>query len=269
MSAGEMMTMKIKRSEFSCMREGLMIRGTEFRPDTGERLPIAIVSHEFMCNRLFSARYALMLAKLGFAAFCFDFCGGCIVGASGGRTTDMSVMTEMKDLKAVIDYAESLPYTDADRLVLMGCSQGGLVSALTAAELGDAVERLILFYPALSIPDDARKGQMIKARIDPGNVPETFNCGVMRLGRRYAEDVMELDPFSAISRYRGRVLIVHGNADKLVDISYSRRAQEVYENAILQEIDGAGHIFIAPAHVREAVDTVRAFMRGKFSDKKQ
>ena len=40
---------------------------------------------------------------------------------------DMSVMTEMKDLKAVIDYAESLPYTDADRLVLMGCSQGGLV----------------------------------------------------------------------------------------------------------------------------------------------
>ena len=132
------MTMKIKRSEFSCMREGLRILGTEFRPDTGERLPIAIVSHEFMCNRLFTARYALMFAKLGFAAFCFDFCGGCIVGASGGRTTDMSVMTEMKDLKAVIDYAESLPYTDADRLVLMGCSQGGLVSALTAAELGDA-----------------------------------------------------------------------------------------------------------------------------------
>lgn len=255
--------MKIKRSEFSCVREGLKIRGTEFRPDTGERLPIAIVSHEFMCNRLFTARYALMLAKLGYAAFCFDFCGGCIVGSSGGKTTDMSVLTEMKDLKAVIEYAKSLPYTNTDRLVLMGCSQGGLVSALTAAELGDDVERLILFYPALSIPDDARKGHMIKARIDPKNIPDTFNCGIMRLGRRYAEDVMELDPFSDISRYKGRVLIVHGNADKLVDISYSRRAQAVYENAVLKEIGGAGHGFFAPQHLREATGVVREFMQGR------
>ena len=64
-------------------------------------------------------------------------------------------------------------------------------------------------------------------------------------------------------------MVVQGNAERLVGIADAGGAQEVYEDAVLQEIDGAGHIFVAPAHVREAVNTVRAFMRGNFSDKKQ
>lgn len=37
----------ITRSFFECQRNGMTIRGTEYRP-TGENLPIAIVCHGFM-----------------------------------------------------------------------------------------------------------------------------------------------------------------------------------------------------------------------------
>ena len=266
----------MKHQEFTCKRGSLRLRGSMFRPAEGERFPIAVVSHEFMANRLFTIRYARLLASLGYAAFCFDFSGGCIVGGSQGRTTDMTVFTEMEDLRAVIAHALAQPYTDSERLLLMGCSQGGLVTALTAAELGKQVEGIILFYPALSIPDDARKGSMIRAKFDSQNIPETMRCGPMKLGRDYAASVLELDPFSVISAYRGDVLLVHGNADALVDISYSRRAYDAYrvaaETALqageiqsmpriaFHEVDGAGHIFLKAKHNQDAVNAVTAFL---------
>lgn len=270
---------KLTRHAFTCSRGSLRLRGTVFRPAEGERFPIAVVSHEFMANRLFTMRYARLLASLGYAAFCYDFSGGCIVGASQGKTTDMTVFTETEDLKAVIAYAKEQPYAYPNRLLLMGCSQGGLVTALTAAEPETRAEAIILFYPALSIPDDARKGSMMSAKFDPENIPETMRCGPMKLGRGYAASVLDLDPFSAISAYHGDVLIVHGNADTLVDISYSRRAYDAYRaaaetalqageiqtmpNLAFHEVDGAGHIFTRPKHNQEAIEAVTAFLANR------
>jgi dienelactone hydrolase len=71
---------KLKHQEFTCSRNQLRLRGSMFHPAEGERFPIAVVSHEFMANRLFTIRYARLLASLGYAAFCYDFSGGCIGG---------------------------------------------------------------------------------------------------------------------------------------------------------------------------------------------
>ena len=144
---------------------------------------MVIVCHEFMTNRLFSYPYAMALAKSGYATFCFDFCGGGIVCGSDGDSRDMSVLTEIEDLKSVIAYAKEQRYTNEKPLLLMGCSQGGLVAALTAAELPEEVGGLILQYPALMIPDAARKGEMLWMRFDPNNVPEEMRSGPMRMFR--------------------------------------------------------------------------------------
>lgn len=216
---------------FSVVRDGLTIRGLMYKPQ-GNKLPIAVVSHAFMMNIWTTKKYAAHLAEKGYLAFCFDFNGGSVLpNKSDGKTTDMSVMTELADLMAVINYAKAQPCADPDNLTLMGCSQGGFVSALAAKKLGDQVKNLILFYPALSIPDDARKGQMISAKFDPANVPEVLKCGVMKLGRRYVTDVMELDAFAEISGYQGNVLILHGDKDKIVDISNSEKAHAAYKKA--------------------------------------
>ena len=54
---------------------------------------------------------------------------------SDGKNSDMSVITEIRDLESVIEYTQNLEYTDEKEIVLMGCSQGGFVAALTAAKL--------------------------------------------------------------------------------------------------------------------------------------
>ena len=168
-------------SEFHCQRDSLTIRGTEYRPlqaDAGTKLPVAIVCHGFMAFQDTVRQYARALAEAGYVAYCFDFCGGSVIkGKSDGRTTDMSVHTEVRDLEAVMDFVQSQPYNDSSKLLLMGCSQGGFVSALTAAKYPDRVSKLVLFYPALCIPDDARAGKMMFAKFDPKNIPDLFRCG--------------------------------------------------------------------------------------------
>lgn len=87
----------IRRRTFSCMRGDLTICGTEYRPN-GEKLPIAIVCHGFMANQQTVRQYARVLAKIGYCAYCFDFCGGSVppLGRSDGATTDMSVLTRCR-----------------------------------------------------------------------------------------------------------------------------------------------------------------------------
>jgi len=244
----------ITESTFECKRDGLTICGTIYRPK-GDHLPIAIVCHGFMAWQDSVKHYAAFLAEMGYAAFTFDFCGGsAMCGKSDGKTTEMSVLTETKDLETVIEHVRNLSYTDSEKILLMGCSQGGFVSALVAAKNNFPIEKLVLFYPALCIPDDARAGKMMIAKFDSQNVPDTFRCGLMKLGRCYAMDVMQMDAFAEIKNYAGRVCIVHGTKDKIVDVSYANRAAEAYKSTMpigMQEskrvqlhfIDGGGHMF--------------------------
>lgn len=255
----------VEREDFSCERDGLTIKGTVFLPKGKTDCPIAVISHGFMANQMFSQIHAQNLAKMGYAAFCFDFCGGTLVGSSDGDSTDMSVLTEAEDLKAVIEFAKSQSYTDENELILLGCSQGGFVSAIVAAEMKEEVDALILLYPALCIPDDARSGEMMFAKFDPQNVPETFWCGPMKLGRRYVTDVIDMDPYEIIHQYTGKVLIIHGNQDETVDISYALRAVETYSQAgadvEMKIIDQGGHMFFRPSHAYKALGYIREYVR--------
>ena len=245
---------KIQKSLFSCKRGDLTIRGTEYRPE-GENLPAAVVCHGFMAFQDTVRQYAKALAEMGYVSYCFDFCGGSVIkGKSDGDTTKMSVLTEAEDLEAVIEYVKSRSYVNGEKILLMGCSQGGFVSALTAAKHKERIENLVLFYPALCIPDDARAGKMMLAKFDPENVPDKLRCGPMALGRRYVKDVIHMNPFEEIKDYPGNVLIVHGTKDGIVNPRYSQKAYESYIEAgkekgyenkvILKFIKGAGHGFL-------------------------
>ncbi len=144
---------KIIKSTFACQRDGLTIRGTEYRPE-GDCLPIAIVSHGFMAFQDTVRQYAVVLAEMGYVSYCFDFCGGCVIkGKSDGSTAEMSVLTEVKDLEAVIRYARGREYSNPEEILLMGCSQGGFVSAIAASKLNGIISKLVMFYPALCCRD--------------------------------------------------------------------------------------------------------------------
>ncbi len=245
---------------FICKRDDLFICGLEYIPQ-GHNLPIAVISHGYMSDYEATKHYARWFSEHGYAAFCFDFNGGCLFGRSDRDTTKMTVVTEEEDLKAVISYAQGLDNTDPGNITLMGCSMGGFVSAMAASDLTDMIRQLILFYPAFCIPDNARSGNVLDCVINPDDPPETFTCGYATLGKCYLDAVKNMNFEDMIYPYKGRVLIVHGSEDALVDPVYSEKASKVYSNAMLRIIEGAGHGF-GSEYDAEALSYVEDFIKG-------
>lgn len=222
--------MAIIEKPFSCRKGNMVIRGKEVFDDELEGLlkPV-IISHGFTADMRRSLPYGHFLAGLGYHTYCFDFCGGGYETTSDGSFNDyMTPLTEVDDLKSVISYVSGQGGIDMKELVLMGCSQGGFVSALAAAGLKNKVRGLVLFYPALCIPDDARAGKMQRIRFDPDNIPPVIGTDRMKVAGAYASSVIRMNIFEEIKGYRGKVLIVHGTGDTIVNYGYALVADEVY-----------------------------------------
>ena len=240
-----------------CSRDDLKIRGHVFGKKSHPQDAV-ILCHGFMANERMCRKYAKLLADMGFLTVTFDFCGGGLLSRSDGRSQDMTIFTEKKDLLAVMESVKSQYFPKS--ISLLGCSQGGFVSGLLAAELGEKViGRLILLYPAVCIPDDARKGKMMFFRFDPGSIPAVLGHFPMKLGGDYARTVIDMNPYEALKGYTGQVLLMHGTADKIVDISYSRKLKDIYPNCRYEEIEGGGHMFKGSADAR-ACDILRNYM---------
>lgn len=231
------------KERFECRNGNLTIRGYIFRPWLDGKFPAVIISHGFACDTNQTRKYAKFFASVGCVSVFFDFCGSGR-GKSDGKSMDMSVLTEKDDLSAVLDIVRSLDYVDNNRIILAGCSQGGLVSALLAAEREADIDKLILYYPALCIPDDARRGKMLGSSFDPENVPQAFRVLFIKLGAIYATDAQKLEPYKEICTFSKSVLICCGTRDRVVDISYMRRAARDYPNAKLVIIKNGDHGFI-------------------------
>ena len=241
---------KVDRKEMAIDTGKHVLRGQLLIPLTDkEKLPTVIVSHGLNSNgKNAIAMVGQSLAMSGFQVYCFDFWGGSLHSRSGGKMEDMTVMTEKADLHAVIDHILSLPTTDPTALFLLGESQGGLVTALTAAERPGDIRALVEYYPALCIPDDARRRHP-----DPDHIPPKEHLGPSLLGAAYTTSVYDLDPFDVISLYQGPVLILHGDQDRIVDISYGKRAAETYAHAEFVCLPGEIHGFTAPGKEKAAL----------------
>ena len=218
----------IKESTFSCHKGNYIIRGTVYKP-RGKNLPIAIVSHGLNEGQDGVKKYAYFLAERGYASFCFDFCGGKADKCeSDGLTTEMTVLTEVLDLEIVMEYAKKEPYVNPNKILLMGCSQGGYVSAYVAAKHNEEIEQLILFFPAFCIADMIEAGNLLGTKFNRRRVPDEMKCAGITLGRCYLEVAYDIEIYEEIKGFDGDVLIVHGSNDKSVDISYSKKAYETY-----------------------------------------
>ena len=236
---GEDMAFAYRIEELWAEREGKQIYGVVYIPqDAGPRMPAVIFSHGFGGNYQVGAQYAEALAERGYVVYCFDFCGGSPGSRSDGSTLEMSIFTEQADLEAVIDLFQSLDYVNRDQIFLVGTSQGGAVSAIAAAARREEIRGAILLYPAFCLVEATQE------RFDRvEDIPDTYFSLWMTVGRAYAEKLLDYDIYEAISSYGKDVLILHGDADGIVPLSYSERAVEAYPSARLEVFPGAGHGF--------------------------
>ncbi len=229
------------------------IYGVLRMPEDEGPVPLIILCHGFGGSHIGNLDYVSFFASNGFAAFGMDFCGGGLFTRSAGKMTDMSVLTEAEDLNAVIDR-----FLKDDRfscVCLWGESQGGFVSSYVAAQRPEDIAALVLEYPAYVLVDSAKS-----RRREDGSFPETDRLLGMRIGRGYNGALADMDIYGHISGYPGPVMILHGDRDRLVPLSYSEKALEAFPQAKMKVLPGQGHGFRGAGR-REAMETELAFLR--------
>ena len=218
-----------------------------YNPVTSKKQPAVILSHSSSLTHEAMRGYASAIAKMGYAAYCFDFCGGSDKSKSGGSTDDMTVFTEVEDLRAVVKTVKSLGYVEPSEVYLLGSSQGGLVSALLADECPDDFAGMILFYPAFNIPEMVNQFSGFGNWGDFGDFGNWGDFGdfggMMSMSEKYINSIKDFDVWSHIGKFSKPVCIIHGTADMIVPISNSEKAVGLYHSATLNKIEGANHGF--------------------------
>lgn len=224
--------------EFTLENEGETIAGRLYQsnnPASDGR--VLIISQGFTGCMRGGRAASESFAMSGINVVTFDFRGGSNTSESDGSTLDMSLTSEISDLNVVIDAVKTWDFVDQNKIILMGYSFGGMVSALTAAQRDD-VYKLLLIYPAFSTSDDLKAEYPTRA-----DVPEVDVRSGMKVSKPYFDSLYEFDPYGQIGDFKNEVYIIHGTSDQLVPYSYSVHADEIYENSELYTIEGGGHGF--------------------------
>jgi cephalosporin-C deacetylase-like acetyl esterase len=208
---------------------GQQIVGTLAMPDSDEAVPLVLLFHGFKGERdelpvmntedgMYS-RTARIFAERGIATLRIDFRGS---GDSEGEWADTTFTGQINDAIAALDFVSTLDGVDAERIGIIGLSQGGLVGASAAGQ--DArVKSLVLWSaannPALNFSNLLPMETIMEglALEDDAVLPLTLPWGEeTELRRGFFEELFLVDPVANITTYTNPLLVVVGLRDTTV-----------------------------------------------------
>lgn len=229
-------------------RRNQRLFGVLHLPVEGTRPPLVIMAHGFTDdktgdNRLF-VKFARKAARAGIAVLRFDFAGS---GDSEGEFSEVTLDSEIEDLKSAVDFAYNLSEIDNSRINLIGYSLGGAVSIALAA----IDQRIKSFIGWASVSSPKATFQRILGRKTFSLIKK--NCLIackngekqFYLRKGFFDSIIGFDPLQEINKISPRpVLLIHGSTDRKVLQGQTRL---LFRNALepkkIQFIQGAGHSF--------------------------
>ncbi|MBR5339770.1 MAG: alpha/beta fold hydrolase [Lachnospiraceae bacterium] len=224
--------------------------------DEERKTPLMILLHGLTGNmeeRHIAALKDTCLSH-GFAVLRTDLYGH---GKSGGEFHDHNLFNWLSNIMCITDAAKTFKGTDG--LYLMGHSQGGYAAILAAGMRPDAYRAVIPLSPAISLEKGAKTGHAVGVCFDPDAVPDELPRPVTSpLSGNYIRALQMLDVEAAARRYRGPVLIVHGEADQTVPVQYAYDIAEQFPNCRLEIIPDDLHCY--DRHLDQVLETVGDFL---------
>ena len=274
---------------FTVDNDGMKIQGIAYLPANStdpaqvKKSPAIIMSHGYLSNLHNFEYFATQFAMIGYNVFTFNFCCGSDETdpelMSDGTTTNLCIEGEISDLIAVYNYVSTRDYVKSDEIILWGESQGAFVSGLSAARLQEKISKLVMIFPAVCIPDHARRGTLGGANYDPKNPPELIYTERAMLSKFFVDDVKDMDAYSELAKYKGATLLIQGTCDSIVVPEYQYIVKKEFdltdsienENAQitnsnhrlkLQMVRGMDH-YTGGEHKEALKDSIRYFIEGK------
>ncbi|MBI5221380.1 MAG: alpha/beta hydrolase [Candidatus Magasanikbacteria bacterium] len=205
------------------------------------RVVILIHGYSSNKNRPSSLDLATELSKRGINSLRIDL-NGC--GESEGEFKFQTITSTVDDVEAAMNYLKSLGYSQME---LFGASAGGLTAMATALKHPE-VARLGLKCPVSDYVDQKikRKGKGgIQEWKDEGFSIYTSSSSGREHQVDYSvfEDYKNYIMFDKVKDIKCPTLIVHGDADDVVDVEDSKRLVKNFPNAELMIMPGANHTF--------------------------
>ncbi len=211
-------------------------------PSHQKEYPLVLILHGFNASKDMPllTELATQLNAQGIATLAFDFNGH---GQSEGAFVDMTIPNELEDARRAYQYARQLPHVSS--VALVGHSQGAIVAAMLAGELGAAqIKALALMSPSPELKEDVASGSLFGVTFDPKNPPQfiTLRNG-LKVGHDYLQTTQQIPVYEESAKYTGPVLVLHSQDDQLVPYQYGQQMSAVYQNARLETLHGFDHNF--------------------------
>jgi alpha/beta superfamily hydrolase len=219
------------------------------RRPSGEVRGSVLMAHCFTCSKDLHTvtRLSKAFADAGWISFSFDFTG---LGESEGSFTESSVSTNVGDLRRG---AVAMLEQRIGPCLLLGHSLGGAAAVLAAASL-----RTVDAVICIAAPADV---QHIRHLLPEPDESSTENLSICVGGRSFElapQFLADLDDHDVQEAARGLdrpVLVVEAGNDEIVGRDQTR-ALATAANAEIAVVEGADHLFTAPAHARQLADIV-------------
>jgi dienelactone hydrolase len=220
----------------------LIMHGLVGSKDQPHRMPVALAD---------------ALAASGFISLRFDLRGR---GDSEGLSIDATPQRDLEDARNGLKALAGLADVDANDLVVLGMSWGGVLAACVSAE-STAVKRVVL-WSSCPVDGDSWK----PALFDYGERKVSEQYGNL-LGKEFYDGIPELMPVSQLRHNRPATLIVHGTNDEVIrQVPYERLKTDLEFGDLKVKrvtIEGADHAMMRHDWEEKAIkETVQWLVKG-------
>ena len=223
----------------------------------GDKCPLAIVIHGLTghMEEPHIVGVCGLFNRLGLATLRAEMYGH---GKSGGDFEKHNIFKWLNNAMAVTDYAKTLDFVKD--MYICGHSQGGVTAMLLAGMKHEDFRAAVPLSPASMLTEASRTGNNFGISFDPDRIPDKLPVSAeQKVSGNYVRAAQLIDIDYAIGKFKGPVLIVHGDEDEAIPVEYSIEAAGKYADAKLVIINGDDHCY--NHHLDQVLEAVEKFMK--------
>lgn len=233
----------------------LDIHTTRYVPLNALDIPMVLL-HGFLDNQETIKKYALEFCALGYTVYTYDIPGIAKCTSAYGYDS-LSMTSLLNDLDIVIQSVEE----NKHKLILFGVDFGGFLAVLYASKNPNSVAKLLSESPLLSIPEDARRGNVLTMSFVPEQIEETFKAKKYPFSFQFAKDAISIDIDKVMKSVLCPCCLIFGAKDKILDASYGRKALEsLSSDSYVYYIKKASHTLKKKQYL-EALNHFKNFLK--------